>query len=101
MIFVDQETRELFAKTPPVLQVIVSDVEFELAKMSLQAELIDVYNNTCTLAVEDGTELLLQQICSDINKRYRRFDREFTCVMPEAEVLNIKCSSPSELSHVH
>jgi len=101
VIFIDKDTRALFAKTAPILQIIVSDVEFELAKQSLQVELIDVFEEAAVLAIEGGNELILQQLCSDMNKKYQRFDDEFTCVSPEEEILIVKCNSPAELANVH
>lgn len=101
MIYLNKETRDSFAKMSPVLQIICSEVEFELAKASLQAELIDAYENVATIVVEGATDVELQRVCASINKRYKRYDKDMTCVMPEEETLRIKCSSPEELSQVH
>lgn len=100
-MFVDQDVKTLFLQVAPVLQVITSEVEFELAKQSLQAEMIDCDESSIALAVEDSSEEILLQVCSSINLRYKRHDQGFTVTMPEPEILVIQCESAAELSQVH
>lgn len=104
MIFTDTEVKDNFEKCMPLLQVVCSEIEFEFQKHMAQVEMMECSpTGFAVLAVDNATQNTITEVCTVINRRYRRKDQKPTVhlVDPKDPLVNVICTSKDDLEYLH
>lgn len=99
MLFVDDDARDDYHKSPALLQVVCSLFESELAKQTYQVEVLDSQHDRdqalamlCICPINDENapieESMLNEVLRSLNSQFRRIDGIPT-IKVESEDLNI------------
>lgn len=103
MTYLDDETRDMFHRVSTLLQIVVSILEYEVAKFHVQLHLIGAEIDIALLAAEGMRDQDMFAVCDKINQQFKRTDKKLTCVVHDTTLKLFKCfvTNQNELSEVH
>lgn len=106
MVFTDDESRHDYHQAPLLLQVVCQVLEGELAKHSVQLELIDCEKHAgmwmAIVAPDDQVEpAAIDSILGSLNRMFARTDELETCVLenPEVSLISVRVTDSSDFAH--
>jgi hypothetical protein len=104
VIFSDESVKTNFESCTPLLKVVCSELEFEFQKHMAQIEMMECSpTGFAVLAVDNAAQSTITEVCTAINRRYRRKDQKPTVHLadPKDPLVNVICTDKDDLEYLH
>lgn len=85
MIYSSEETREIFHKSPTLLQMVCGIFESISLSFRIEPELVVSDDNLAAIMIPGLTPDRYIDICTKMNNQFKRKDNEFTCILIDEE----------------